>query len=163
MITSENTDFLLRSTSFDSTRVVAENFVFNGMGCHGENMSPELEWKGAPEGTMSFAITVMDPDAKKAGGWRHWTVINIPKEVTSLAEGASGNKGLPDGAVELKNDFNLLNYGGPCPPRGDKPHRYVFTLYALRVENVEPQADSIEETLEENCIAKTSFFVNYAH
>jgi len=163
MITSENSDFLLRSISFDSTRVVPENFVFNGMGCSGENISPELEWKGAPEGTMSFAITVMDPDAKKAGGWRHWTVINIPKEAGGLMEGASGNNGLPKGAKELKNDFNQLHYGGPCPPRGDKPHRYVFTLYALRVESIDPNQDSIEETLEENCIAKTSFFVNYAH
>lgn len=163
MITSENTDFLLRSTSFDSTRVVSENFVFNGMGCSGDNMSPELEWKGAPEGTMSFAVTVMDPDARKAGGWRHWTVINIPKDAKGLPEGASGNDGLPEGAIELKNDFNLLHYGGPCPPRGDKPHRYVFTLYALRVESIDPRPDSIEETLEENCIAKTSFFVNYAH
>lgn len=163
MITSENADFLLRSTSFDSSRVVPENFVFNGMGCHGENLSPELEWRGAPEGTMSFAITVMDPDAKKAGGWRHWTVINIPKETNGLPEGASGNKGLPEGAEELTNDFKMKQYGGPCPPRGDKPHRYVFTLYALRVETIHPQVDSIEETLEENCLAKTSFFVNYAH
>lgn len=163
MITSENADFLLRSTSFDSTRVVPENFVFNGMGCHGENLSPELEWKGAPEGTMSFAVTVMDPDAKKAGGWRHWTVINIPKDATGLPEGASGNNGLPEGAEELMNDFKMKQYGGPCPPRGDKPHRYVFTLYALRTEKVHPQADTIEETLEENCLAKTSFFVNYAH
>lgn len=163
MITSENADFLLRSTSFDSSRVVPENFVFNGNGCHGENLSPELEWRGAPEGTMSFAVTVMDPDARKAGGWRHWTVINIPKETTGLPEGASGKKGLPEGALELLNDFKMKQYGGPCPPRGDKPHRYIFTLYALRVETIHPQADSIEETLEENCIAKTSFFVNYAH
>lgn len=163
MITSENAEFLLRSTSFDSSRVVPENFVFNGNGCQGENLSPELEWKGAPEGTMSFAVTVMDPDSKKAGGWRHWTVINIPAEATGLPEGASGNKGLPEGAEELQNDFKMNQYGGPCPPRGDKPHRYVFTLYALRVESIHPSSDSIEETLEENCIAKTSFFVNYAH
>lgn len=163
MITSENADFLLRSPSFDSTRVVPENFVFNGMGCHGENLSPALEWKGAPEGTMSFAITVMDPDAKKAGGWRHWTVINIPKEVNSLPEGASGNKGLPEGSVELENDFKMQQYGGPCPPTGDRPHRYVFTIYALGRDNLNPQKDSIEEMLEENCLAKSSFFVHYAH
>jgi Raf kinase inhibitor-like YbhB/YbcL family protein len=162
MITSENAEFLLRSPSFDSTRVVPENFVFNGMGCRGENMSPELDWKGAPEGTLSFAITVMDPDAKKAGGWRHWTVIDIPAEINSLPEGASGKDGLPEGAKELENDFKMVHYGGPCPPTGDKPHRYIFTLYALRVEklNVGP---SIEEALEENCITKTSFYVNYAH
>jgi Raf kinase inhibitor-like YbhB/YbcL family protein len=163
MITSENSDFLLRSTSFDSTRVVPEHFVFNGMGCHGKNLSPELEWKGAPEDTMSFAITVMDPDAKKPGGWRHWTVINIPKEVNHLMQGASGNNALPEGAIELKNDFNTRHYGGPCPPRGDRPHRYVFTLYALRVEHLNPSVDAIEETLEENCILKTSFYVNYAY
>jgi Raf kinase inhibitor-like YbhB/YbcL family protein len=162
MITSENAEFLLRSPSFDSTRVVPENFVFNGMGCRGENMSPALDWKGAPEGTLSFAITLMDPDAKKAGGWRHWTVIDIPADVNNLPEGASGNNGLPEGAKELENDFKMVHYGGPCPPTGDKPHRYIFSLYALRVESLHV-GPSIEEALEENCIAKTSFYVNYAH
>ena len=83
--------------------------VFNGLGCTGENLSPQLSWQGEPEGTKSFAITVYDPDAPTGKGWWHWMVVNIPADVHSLPED-SGNlqKGLmPRHALQALNDFGL--------------------------------------------------------
>jgi len=96
----------------------------------GRNVSIPLKWTGAPGGTKSFALSIVDqhPVARK---WVHWLVINIPPEVSSLAEGASG-KNMPAGAIELGNSFGDAGYGGPQPPRGTGPHRYVVTIYALK-------------------------------
>jgi Raf kinase inhibitor-like YbhB/YbcL family protein len=119
-------------------------FVANGFGCKGENISPEIKWSNPPKGTKSFALMLHDPDAPTSvGGFLHWTVVNIPAAATGLAQGA-GNSALklPEPAVGAFNDFYDTgvggngNYGGPCPPAGDKAHRYVFTLYALAVENL---------------------------
>lgn len=120
-------------------------FVLNGFGCKGENVSPELKWSNAPKGTQSFALQVYDPDAPTGSGFWHWTIYNIPATATGLAQGA-GNSAttLPDGAFGGSTDFNDTgatggngNYGGPCPPAGDKPHHYKFTLYALAVPQLE--------------------------
>lgn len=160
-------EFILRSPSFDPGELVRESYVFNGEGCEGENLSPALEWEGAPEGTRSFAITVFDPDAPTDGGWRHWTVVNIPGEVTKLEEGASTQGKLPEEAIEVENDFGETHYGGPCPPKGDKPHRYVFSVYALKSDhlNIDPDADrvTVETLLEREKLDKASFTVRYAH
>ena len=96
----------------------------------GHNVSIPLTWTGAPEGTKSFALCIVDhhPVAKK---WVHWIVINIPPEVTYLTEGASG-KNMPPGALEMKNSFGDMGYGGPQPPRGTGPHQYVVTVFALK-------------------------------
>jgi Raf kinase inhibitor-like YbhB/YbcL family protein len=158
-------DFRINSPSLDPGSMVPEKFVFNGMGCHGKNISPALEWEGEPQETQSFALTVTDPDAAVEGGWRHWMLVNIPREIHSLSEGASGEGILPAGAVEVENDFDEVHYGGPCPPKGDRPHRYVFTLYALRTDklNIGPDSDrtSVETSINNNCLAKTSFTVRY--
>jgi len=86
-----------------------------------------------------------DPDAPTGSGFWHWAVYNIPPTSASLAQGA-GNEAarLPAGAFGGNTDFMDTgatgangNYGGPCPPQGDKPHRYIFTLYALAVDKVE--------------------------
>ncbi|MCB1382784.1 MAG: YbhB/YbcL family Raf kinase inhibitor-like protein [Notoacmeibacter sp.] len=110
--------------------------VFNGFGCTGGNASPELHWSGAPEGTKSFAVMVHDPDAPTGSGWWHWSVFNIPPSVTALAADAGSGKGLPEGAVQGRTDFGQSAYGGACPPQGDKPHRYVFTVYALKLDAI---------------------------
>src|SRR6476660_3164805 len=81
--------FTLKSTSFDMKKPLPMKQVFNGFGCTGENISPELEWSGAPKDTKSFAVTVYDPDAPTGSGWWHWTVVNIPSSVTKIDEGAS--------------------------------------------------------------------------
>ena len=97
------------------------------------NRSPQLNWSGAPEGTKSFAITCFDPDAPTGSGFWHWTVANLPADVTELAEGAS-SAGLPKGAIEGRTDFGQPGFGGAAPPAGHGPHHYVFTVFAVDVE-----------------------------
>ncbi|HEY6451528.1 MAG TPA: YbhB/YbcL family Raf kinase inhibitor-like protein [Steroidobacteraceae bacterium] len=108
--------------------------VFDGLGCHGGNISPAVKWRGAPSGTRSFAVTLYDRDARKGSGWWHWVVYDIPVTVNELPAhaGDAGGRLLPPGAVQGRSDFGTAAFGGPCPPPGDKPHRYVFTVYALR-------------------------------
>jgi len=113
--------------------------VFNSFGCSGGNISPALSWSHAPDGTKSFALMVYDPDAPTGSGWWHWVVYNIPARVNALVSKA-GNPAaglMPIGAVQGNTDFGAAGYGGPCPPAGDKPHRYYFRLYALNVEKLD--------------------------
>ena len=112
--------------------------VFNGMGCTGENVSPQLSWCEAPKGTKSFAITVYDPDAPTGSGWWHWVIFDIPADVTELVENA-GNvaKGLaPLGSIQSLTDMGQPGYGGPCPPQGCDSHRYVVTIFALKTSKL---------------------------
>ena len=114
--------------------------VFNSFGCTGKNISPALAWSGAPEGTKSFALLCHDPDAPTGGaGWWHWLVLNIPASATSLEKdaGNANSMKLPAGAVHVNTDFGGPGWGGPCPPAGDKPHRYNFALHALKVEKLD--------------------------
>ena len=116
--------------------------VFSG--CGGGNQSPALSWSVDPKGTQSFAVTIFDPDAPTGSGWWHWTVFNIPASVHSLPEnaGAANSTALPAGAVQGRTDFGFSNYGGPCPPKGDRPHRYIFTIHALKVDHVDADQDA---------------------
>lgn len=125
--------FTVSSTDLSSSRPVAAAQVSNTFGCSGENQSPALTWKGVPKGTKSFAITMYDPDAPTGSGWWHWVVYNVPADVTSLPTGAGdpSKNLLPAGAISGNTDFGTPGYGGPCPPAGDKPHRYIVTVYAL--------------------------------
>lgn len=128
--------FTLTSPDLKAGGKVAEAQVFKGFGCEGGNVSPELDWKGAPKGTKSFALTVYDPDAPTGSGWWHWVVFNLPADSHGLKKGAGNTAAdmLPKGAVQSRTDFGQAGYGGPCPPVGDKPHRYIFTVYALKTE-----------------------------
>jgi Raf kinase inhibitor-like YbhB/YbcL family protein len=123
----------------------ANEFVLNGFGCKGGNVSPELQWKNAPGGTKGFALQVLDLDAPTGSGFWHWAVYNIPATSHGLARGA-GNlaASLPAPAYGGTTDFMDTgatggngNYAGPCPPVGDKPHRYQFTLYAYGSEDLQ--------------------------
>lgn len=109
------------------------------MGAGGQDVSPQLSWSGAPEGTQSYAVTCYDPDAPTASGFWHWAVANIPASVTSLAEGAGdGAPGsLPEGALTLNNDASLARYIGAAPPAGHGPHRYIFVVHALGVAKLD--------------------------
>lgn len=100
--------------------------------CEGDDVSPALEWSGAPEGTRSLALIVDDPDAPDPKApkmvYVHWVVYDIPPSATGLAAGMKSER-LPKGAREGRNDWGNASYGGPCPPIGR--HRYFFKLYAL--------------------------------
>ena len=125
--------FVLTSADLHAGHAIASAQVYSGMGCDGQNQSPQLSWTGAPRDTKSFAITMYDPDAPTGSGWWHWVVFNIPADVTSLPTGAGGSSKnlLPPGAALGNTDFGMPGYGGPCPPQGDEPHRYIVTVYAL--------------------------------
>ncbi|GAA0869056.1 YbhB/YbcL family Raf kinase inhibitor-like protein [Brevundimonas basaltis] len=97
------------------------------------NTSPHLKWSGAPKGTKSYAITCYDPDAPTGSGFWHWTVANIPADVTELAAGGP----VPATAVEGRTDFGEPGYGGAAPPPGHGPHRYIFTVFAVDTDRLE--------------------------
>ncbi|KXF83579.1 YbhB/YbcL family Raf kinase inhibitor-like protein [Enterovibrio coralii] len=117
--------------------------IFNGWGCKGDNLSPELLWKNAPEGTKSFAVTMYDPDAPTGSGWWHWVMINIPANVNGLAlnAGKEGGEHMPEKAQMQRNDFGFVGYGGACPPPDAPKHNYQITVYALDVESLGVPAD----------------------
>jgi Raf kinase inhibitor-like YbhB/YbcL family protein len=155
-----------RLTSSDLKATFAPTQIFNGFGCTGGNVSPQLAWSGAPAGTKSFALTVFDPDAPTGSGWWHWIVVNIPGSTTTLAAGGSGaTSKMPAGAVETRTDFGKPGYGGPCPPAGDKPHHYIFTVYALKADKLEidSQASGAMASfmIRQNSLGKAAFTATY--
>jgi Raf kinase inhibitor-like YbhB/YbcL family protein len=138
-LASSASAFELKSADVAPGGAIADKFVFKGFGCAGGNLSPALSWSGAPEGTKSFALLVHDPDAPTGGaGFWHWIVTNIPGSANGLPQGVGADgKGLPAGAAQGVTDFGAPGYGGPCPPKGDKPHHYNFTIYALKVDKLD--------------------------
>ncbi len=128
--------FTVKSSDLKAGGTLPDRSGFNGMGCSGGNESPQLSWSNPPAGTKSFVVTAYDPDAPTGSGWWHWGVYDIPASVKELPRGAGGGTGLPEGAVQGKTDFGSNGYGGACPPPG-KPHRYVFTVYALKVDKLD--------------------------
>jgi Raf kinase inhibitor-like YbhB/YbcL family protein len=158
--------FRLTSTDVKNGGTLTDNQVFNGFGCTGKNISPELQWANPPEGTKSFAVTVYDPDAPTGSGWWHWTVANIPANVKKLERGASNQPAkMPAGAVEGRTDFGKSGFGGACPPPGDKPHHYIFTVFALKTEKLEvgPEAGGamFGYMINANSIGKASITAKY--
>jgi Raf kinase inhibitor-like YbhB/YbcL family protein len=113
------TGFALTSSAFGEGEAIPALYS-----CDGKEVSPPLEWSGAPDGTAAFALIMEDPDAD---GFVHWVVVNLPTDASSLEEGASGS--IPGPAIEGAAGSGDLGYIGPCPPSGE--HQYVFTLYAL--------------------------------
>ena len=113
--------------------------VYSGFGCTGKNISPQLKWMNAPKNAKSFAITVYDPDAPTGSGWWHWVIFNIPSDTAGLVTDAGNpQKNLaPKGSVQSMTDFGKPGFGGACPPQGDKPHRYIFTVFALDVPKLD--------------------------
>lgn len=115
----------IQSLSFDHGQLIPKQYT-----CSGKNVSPHMKWDEAPGNTRSFALILDDPDAP-SGAYTHWVVYNIPAGSRELAENMAARPQLPDGTLQGQNDFQRIGYGGPCPPEGRGPHRYVFRLYAL--------------------------------
>jgi Raf kinase inhibitor-like YbhB/YbcL family protein len=106
--------------------------------CGGRNLPPALFWSGAPAGTRSFALTMIDLDVTPSG-WSHWLVVDLQPNVTFLARGA---KILPLGARGIVSNFGGTSYDGPCPPAGSGTHHYRLTVWALPIESLPLAADA---------------------
>ncbi len=163
------TGFTLTSPTVKDGSTLSLEQVFKGFGCEGKNISPALEWKGAPKDTKSFAVTVYDPDAPTGSGWWHWVMFNIPADVTKL-EADAGNPAAgraPKNAVQSRTDFGAPGFGGACPPEGSKkkPHRYIFTVYALKTDKLDLDANAsgalVGYMINANKLGKASFTARY--
>ena len=141
--------------------------VYNGFGCTGGNISPQLAWSNAPEGTKSFAITMFDKDAPTGSGWWHWVAFDLPAATNAVHAGAGdpAKHLMPAGAIQGKTDYGTPGYGGPCPPPGDGPHQYVITVHALKVEKLGVDANAspavVSYNLNTNALAKASIVFYY--
>jgi Raf kinase inhibitor-like YbhB/YbcL family protein len=145
-----------------------EAYTAKLFGCTGGNASPPLAWSGAPKGTLSYVVTLFDRDEHSTpSGWWHWIVYDIPKDTTSLVTGAGAAQGrlLPAAAKQGRTDLGEDAYHGPCPAKGDAPHRYVFTVYALNVATLDVPAESsgamVTSTAQEHVIAKAVLTVHH--
>ena len=138
--------FTVISNSFKDGDYLSNDLILSAdfrHGCAGGNISPHLKWSGAPERTKSFAVTLYDPDAPTGSGFWHWVMVNIPANVSELPEGAGSRRGrLPAGALQTRTDFGEPGYGGPCPPQGDHPHRYLFTVFAVKTDKLDVKAET---------------------
>jgi len=124
--------------------------------CDGADISPPLEWSGAPTETRSFALIVEDPDAP-GGVWRHWVLYDLGARIQALPQGhRPGSVG-----VGGTNDFGRTGYGGPCPPRGHGAHRYFFRLSALKVDTLGLSAgakgDELVEAMKGKVLAEAQY------
>jgi Raf kinase inhibitor-like YbhB/YbcL family protein len=161
-------NFVLSSPDAQLAAKVPEVYTANGFGCTGGNVSPPLQWTGAPAGTKSFVVTLFDPDEHSTpSGWWHWVVYNLPATVDKLPKGAGSEHSsiLPTGTVQGRTDLGNDAYHGPCPDKGDRPHRYTFTVYALSVEKLDVPADSsgamVVSTAKDSLLGKAVFIAHY--
>ncbi len=127
--------FKLNSKAFENGKVIPTKYATTGV-IGGKNISIPLSWENVPTGTNSFALTIIDLHPI-ANNWVHWMVINIPRQVNTIEEGASLTNKMPHGSKEIYNTFGWNGYGGPQPPTGSGPHKYEVSIYALSIEKLE--------------------------
>ena len=147
----------LTSTAFENGRPIPVQYTGDGA-----DVSPPLQWSGAPAGTRSFALICEDPDAP-AGTWAHWIIYGLPAATKELPEKISTAESLSSGAGQGLNDFRRVGYGGPLPPPG-KAHRYFFKLYALDAEvSLKPRAAKPEllRAVEAHILAEAQLMGTY--
>ena len=163
VFTANASEFSLTSSDIAQDQPLTRAEVFKGFGCDGDNLSPQLSWHNAPAGTKSYAITVFDPDAPTGSGWWHWTVVNLPVTVTSVPRAVGST--LPVGAVQGRTDYGQAGFGGVCPPAGDKPHHYQFTVWALKVDTLPLDAQAsgalVGYMLNASALAKATIVATY--
>jgi Raf kinase inhibitor-like YbhB/YbcL family protein len=157
--------FTLKSKELGGSATMKQ--VFNGFGCTGENISPQLSWENAPKETKSFAVTIHDESAPTGSGWWHWLIFDIPATTTELLSNAGDvSKNIaPSGTIQSVTDFGKAGYGGPCPPEGNGFHKYTITVYALKTAKlgVDKTANAalVGFNLNGNTIAKASLVFYY--
>jgi Raf kinase inhibitor-like YbhB/YbcL family protein len=136
--------FSLTSSDLREGEKLAMPQVSGIFGAAGQDVSPQLSWSGFPPATKSFVVTMCDPEAPTVSGFWHWTVVNIPANVTELPTGAGdeSGSGLPPGAFQLPNDARTARYVGAGPPEGHGRHRYIFAVLALGAETIKIDKDA---------------------
>jgi len=161
--------FLLSSPDSQLAAKVPEIYTANAFGCTRGNASPPLQWIGAPAGTKNFVVTLFDSDDHNTpSGWWHWVEYDLPATTNKLPKGAGVEHSsvLPAGTKQGRTDLGNDAYHGPGPEKGDPPHRYTFTIYALNVEKLDvPPSSSgamVVETLKEHVVGKAVFIAHYA-
>jgi Raf kinase inhibitor-like YbhB/YbcL family protein len=133
--------FTLTCGSYGNGGVIPVEYAHRSV-AGGKNVSPAFTWEDPPQGTRSFALSIVDPHPV-ANNWVHWFIIDIPFQERGLREGASRSGNLPAHAKELLNSYNEMGYGGPAPPKGSGSHPYVATLYALDVPSLPLGKDTV--------------------
>jgi Raf kinase inhibitor-like YbhB/YbcL family protein len=126
--------FTLTSTTFKDGAIMPKkvaNANPTNPNCVGENVSPQFSWSGAPDGTKSFAMTMVDPEGRGGTGVYHWLAYGIPTDVTSFAEGEVSR--LSDKYVGGRSTQGVATYTGPCTPPGS-PHHYTFVIIATDID-----------------------------
>jgi len=139
----------LKSSGFKDGGMIPAKYT-----CDGENVNPLLEIRNVPEGTMSLALVVDDPDATGGGVWDHWVVWNIEPGTQYILE-----DNIPHGAIQGKTSFGSRRYGGPCPSKGSGTHGYRFKLYALDMMldlSDEAGKDALEREMQEHILAEAT-------
>lgn len=132
--------------------------------CEGDDVSPPLQWSGAPVETRSYAMVCEDPDAPR-GTWIHWVLYNISGDAVELTRAVPTLPELPSGARHGRNTAGDMAYAGPCPPPGN-PHRYFFRLYALDITlNLPPGATKaeLEKAMDQHILAQGTLMGTYQH
>ena len=169
VVGAEAMPFTLSSRDVLPGRPMPIAHVFNDAGCAGGNRSPSLEWRGAPVGTKSFAITMFDLDERRSpSGWWHWVLYDVPATISAIAENAGGVKEprLPAGTNSGRTDLGNDAYHGPCPGKGEPAHRYLITIYALSVSKlpVPPEASGamVSFMVRDYALAKATLTATYA-
>jgi Raf kinase inhibitor-like YbhB/YbcL family protein len=167
-LSASRSRFALSSSDPELAISVPQIYIAKAFGCTGGNTSPPLRWSGAPIGTKSFVLTLFDRDERSTpSGWWHWVVYDLPSTVDQLPAGAGAEHTqlLPPGALQGRSDLGEDAYHGPCPAKGDPPHRYVFTIYALNVAKLPVPADSsgamVTSVAQDHLLAKAVFVAHY--
>ncbi|RYY75367.1 MAG: YbhB/YbcL family Raf kinase inhibitor-like protein [Gammaproteobacteria bacterium] len=134
----------LVSPAFGEGRMIPKLYAAKG-----ENISPPLKWENGPIGTKSYVILMEDPDVRENPPFVHWSLFNLPPNLTELPPGIPPVPELlkPKGAQQGKNDFGSIGYVGPNPPQGDAPHRYFFQVFSLDTKLNLPVAPTREELI----------------
>ena len=160
--------FALYSPDTRLLQGMPEIYIANAFGCTGGNTSPPLAWRNAPAGTKSFVLTLFDRDERSTpSGWWHWVVYDLPPTTDHLVQnaGAAISTLLPPATLQGRSDLGIAAYHGPCPAKGDPPHRYVFTIYALSVAKLQVAAEAsgamATSTAQDALLGKATFVAHY--